>query len=74
MKALLQSIAWGLSLWNSKEKRKYIDKIVKIKKEYYEEYNEDRPDMAKLDTFKRELYIIWEAIQNEAGITDIENL
>ena len=37
--AFLEVLAAGLNLWNSKEKTKYIDKLIDLKKEYYEEYN-----------------------------------
>lgn len=29
----------GLSLWESKEKRKYVDELIAIKKDYYAEIN-----------------------------------
>jgi hypothetical protein len=35
---LAQALAAGLSLWESKEKTKYVDKILDLKKEWYEEY------------------------------------
>lgn len=32
-------LAAGLSLWASKEKNKYIDRLIKLRKDYREEYN-----------------------------------
>ena len=29
-------IEQGLKLWNSKEGRKYLDEVIKLKREYYE--------------------------------------
>lgn len=35
--ALFGVLEQGLKLWNSKESTKYLDRVIKIKKEYYEE-------------------------------------
>ena len=34
-----------LGIWEHKEKTKYLDKVIKIEKEYYEESNKPNPDM-----------------------------
>jgi hypothetical protein len=41
----------GLKLWNTKEATKYIDKIIKLEKEYYAELslNEDERSQLTLD-------------------------
>lgn len=65
--AIIKALASGLSLWESKESRKYIDKLMKIKKDYYEEYNKDRPDMAKLTNMRFELQLLCEAFSSKVG-------
>jgi hypothetical protein len=50
----------GLKLWNSKESTKYIDKVIKLEKEYYEELSrpEDERSQLYLDERLRELATI----------------
>lgn len=38
IETLLSVFLQGLTLWNSKEKTKYVDKILSLKKQWYEEY------------------------------------
>ena len=38
-KVLLNILDSALSIWESKEKTKYIDEKIKLEKEFYEEYN-----------------------------------
>lgn len=50
----------GLKLWNSKEASKYLDKVIKLEKDYFEEYNKPsniRSDLT-LDSILLELKII----------------
>jgi len=50
----------GLKLWNSKEADKYIQKMVKLKEDWYEEYNKPlnmRSDV-KLDFIELQLRIL----------------
>ena len=50
----------GLKLWNAKEASKYLDRVIVLEKEYYEELgkpSEDRSDY-KLDSILLELRII----------------
>lgn len=39
VRVLLEILDSALSLWDSKEKTKYIDKKIKLEKKYYEEFN-----------------------------------
>lgn len=50
----------GLKLWNSKEATKYLDKVVSLEKDYYEELakNEDYRSQLALDSILLELEII----------------
>jgi hypothetical protein len=62
----------GLSLWNTKEGRKYLNEVIKLKQEYYNEFSrKDRSDLA-LDRILERLRIIGEtfaetAIGNDAS-------
>jgi hypothetical protein len=50
----------GLKLWNAKEATKYLDRVIALEKDYYEELgkpSEDRSDY-KLDSILLELRII----------------
>lgn len=57
----------GLSLWQSKEKRKYLDRVLELKKDWYEEF--DRPDRSQLalDKIERELRLIAETFASNLG-------
>ena len=58
--ALIKSLEAGLSLWASKEKRKYLDKVISLKRDFYEEYNkpdDDRSD-AVMDNIRLQLRIV----------------
>lgn len=50
----------GLTLWNDKQATKYLDKVISLEKEYYEELSkpsDERSDL-KLDRCLLELKII----------------
>lgn len=67
---LMSTLLAGLTLWNNKESTKYRDKVIQLKKDYYEEYNKDlsvRSD-AVLDNIRHELCIISESFAANAGI------
>jgi hypothetical protein len=38
----------GLILWNTKESTKYLDRIIKLEKEYYEELSRSEDDRSQL--------------------------
>jgi hypothetical protein len=50
----------GLKLWNAKEGQKYLDRVVKLEKDYYEELSkpEDERSQLYLDNCLLELRII----------------
>lgn len=52
----------GLTLWNSKEASKYLDKVIKLEKEYYEHLSkpESKRSQRYLDKRLHELEIISE--------------
>jgi hypothetical protein len=50
----------GLKLWNTKEGRKYLEEVIKLKQEWHNEFNrKDRSDLA-LDRILERLRIIGE--------------
>lgn len=57
---LLGVLEQGLKLWNSHESTKYLDKLLKLKREWYEEYNKPRNerDHNRLDDIEFELRIL----------------
>lgn len=57
----------GLKLWNTKESRKYLDRVIKLKKEWYEEFNRSDRSQLALDNISRELRIIAETFANNLG-------
>jgi len=68
--ALIGALKAGLSLWDHKEKHKYIDKVLKLEKDYYEEDNKERPDHARLDNIDWELRLICEVFSSKVGKTN----
>lgn len=69
--ALIEALKSGLSIWDSKEKRKYWDEVLKLEKKYYEEYNKDRPDMARLDYYDFRLCLVSKGFSSEVGKTNL---
>lgn len=51
----------GLELWSHKEKNKYRDKLIRLKRDFYREYNKTPRDMSKLDHIEHELRILGES-------------
>jgi hypothetical protein len=52
----------GLKLWNAKESNKYIDQVIKLEKEYYDELSrpEDERSQLTLDKCLHDISIIAE--------------
>lgn len=57
---IISLLSAGLTLWGDKEKNKYIDKLIELKKKYYEESNklETERDDAVMDNILFELKIL----------------
>jgi hypothetical protein len=66
--SLFATLAAGLSLWEHKDKNKYVEKMLSLKKDYYEEYNKERHDMARLDNITFELQLTSEAFSAQVRI------
>lgn len=66
---IISLLAAGLNLWAEKEKNKYIDELLAIKKGFWEEWNKpegERSD-AVLDSLKFRLEILAEAFLQKTG-------
>lgn len=72
--ALVQSLKFGLSLWNTKESRKYLDRVIDLEKQIYYETNkpEENRNHALIDNCNAELCIIAEAT-SKFGKQNAEN-
>jgi len=68
-KVIIQTLKTGLSLWLHKDQTKYLDKVIKLEKQYYVEDNkpEDRRDFAVLDNIDFELQLISEAFNSKVN-------
>jgi len=63
----LKILEQGLKLWNTKEGRKYLDRVIKLKKEWYEEYSRTDRSQLALDRIQNELRIIAESFATNLG-------
>lgn len=73
--ALFQALATGLSIWESTEKRKYLDRLMGLERDYYAEFNKDpsqRSD-AVLDNIERELLILNNAFSSSVRAKDTQD-
>jgi len=71
IEALVKTLGAGLSIWQSKEKRKYVDKLIRLKREYYEEYNKEVSDDSVLDGLVFELELLGIAFASKVTESDI---
>lgn len=67
--AIFKVLGAGLQLWADKEKHKYIDKMLALKKEFYEEYNKPfaERNTAVLDNVELELRQLCETFASAVG-------
>lgn len=72
---LVGALRAGLSLWDHKEKTKYLDKLIKLEREWYAEINKPRADQsdAELDRIERELRVTSRAWIAVAGVSNASN-
>lgn len=69
IETILQLFLVGLSIWEHKEKTKYIDQVVKLRAKYYAENNKpagSRND-ALLDSIRFELLNLADAFASEVA-------
>lgn len=71
--SIVSILSAGLTLWNTKESRKYLERVIELKKAWHEEYNKKNPDDALLDNIFTELRIIGESFSAQVGKQDTKN-
>lgn len=66
---LFEVLVQGLKLWNSKESTKYLDEVIKLQKEWLDEYQKprDKRSNANLDELEQQLHIICKLFTNPPG-------
>ncbi len=73
--ALFEALSAGLGLWKSKESRKYLDKLIKLERAYYEATNQsdENWDDAIIDNIAFELQLLSKAFNSSVGKQNAEN-
>jgi len=70
VESLIKVLETGLSLWNTKESRRYKKKVLELKKDWYEEFNKPISSDAVLDNIGLQLRLISDSFSSEAGVKD----
>lgn len=68
--SLFRILGSALSIWEHKEKRKYLDKYLDLKRDYYEAINRP-PEIwndARIDSIKFELQLLVDSVSSNIGI------
>lgn len=68
VESILKILGAGLSIWESKEKTKYLDTFLKLKQEYFDEFNKDPQDHSALDLISYKLQLLGNAFASQVGI------
>ncbi len=71
--SVFKVLAAGLSLWEHKDRYKYINELKTLKESYYEEYNQEISDDAVLDNIEFKLRVLCESFGSEAGVSNSSN-
>ena len=68
--SLIEVLEAGLSIWESKEKNKYVENLMKLKRQYYAEINKPFPDRnnATLDNIEFQLRLLSKGFSSRIGI------
>lgn len=69
--SLIKILELSLSIWDRKDKRKYLDELISLKKEFYAEYNKPREirSNAILDDVRLRLRILCDSVASAIGTT-----
>lgn len=65
IEAAFTALAAGLTIWQHKDATKYADKAMKLKKEWYEEFNNPQRDDSVLDNIEFELVLLVNSFSSE---------
>ena len=71
--SIFKILAAGLSLWNTKESRKYLDQVIQLKQDWYDEFNKQNCDDGRLDRIEQRLLIISDAFCSQVGTENAKN-
>jgi len=69
---IFKILGTGLSIWETKEKRKYIDELLELKKAWYYEDNKpfNQRDNSALDNIERRLFELGDIFASGAAKSD----
>lgn len=69
---LLNCLSAGLTLWDDKEKTKYVDQVISLKEQYYAEFNKplDSRSDAVLDNLEFQLRVLATSFASSVGKPD----
>lgn len=72
---ILKLAETGLGLWAQKDARKYLDELISLRQEYYEEFNKplENRDDARLDRIEFRINILCESFASAVGAKNTEN-
>jgi hypothetical protein len=75
IESIIGLLTAGLTLWSDKEKHKYIDQLISLKKRYYEEYNkpENVRSDAALDDISFSLRVLGDSFAARIGTSNTPN-
>ena len=65
IESIFLALGAGLRIWEHKSKNKYNDRLLKLKRDYYEEESKDNPDRNTLDNIEFELHVLSQAFDNQ---------
>lgn len=70
--SIFKALGAGLGIWQSKEKRKYVDKLISLKRDWYEEHNKSDEDIdhAVLDNIRQEITTLVDTVSSAMGQGD----
>jgi hypothetical protein len=66
----------GLKLWQQKDARKYLDQLIELKQDYYDEINKpiEQRDDARLDRIEFRIKLLCDSFAATIGRQDNKNL
>ena len=63
--SILKLLNSALTIWEHKEVNKYRDRLMELKRDYYEESKKEPRDNARLDNIEFELLILSDSVSAE---------
>lgn len=65
--SIFKLLGSALAIWEHKEKNKYFDKYMSLKRDWYEEYNKEQRNDARLDNIEFELSMLVDSLSAKIG-------